>query len=225
MTAVDTALGLRADPAGCAVSVQGLCLRTSRGTVFEGVSFDAAAGQVVAIAGASGTGRTALLLALSGRMKFKSGVVAIDGREFRNASGAVRKLSTFGPGHSIGQLEYGLKAREEARRAVWLAGKRARLSAGEVMELAGLEVNDPILIRDMSALQTARFAIACAFADRVPLVFIDDVGYGVPAHRHLELWDLIVECTRRTGSTVIASTLEPKPAEGRADVICGMGSE
>lgn len=56
-------------PHGAAVKAEDFGLKGPRGWVFRGVGIDAAPGSLIAVEGPSGSGRTCLLLALTGRMK------------------------------------------------------------------------------------------------------------------------------------------------------------
>lgn len=64
---------------GADVRAEGLGLRGPRGWAFRGVTVDAEPGSLIAIEGPSGSGRTCLLLALTGRMKPTEGVAAVGG--------------------------------------------------------------------------------------------------------------------------------------------------
>ncbi len=56
-------------PHGAAVKAENFGLKGPRGWVFRGVGLDAGPGSLIAVEGPSGSGRTCLLLALTGRMK------------------------------------------------------------------------------------------------------------------------------------------------------------
>ncbi len=62
------------------LSVRGLRRSIVDRVVYEGVSFDVAAGETVVVRGPSGSGKTLLLRALSGLDPVESGSVSLDGR-------------------------------------------------------------------------------------------------------------------------------------------------
>src|SRR5689334_4445301 len=62
------------------VSAHGLGLRTRRGWVFRDVTLDVAPGELRALTGPAGSGRTSLLLALAGRFKITDGRLERHGR-------------------------------------------------------------------------------------------------------------------------------------------------
>jgi ABC-2 type transport system ATP-binding protein len=57
------------------VSARGLGVHTRRGWVFRDVDLDVAPGELIALVGAAGSGRTSLLLALAGRFKVTAGTL------------------------------------------------------------------------------------------------------------------------------------------------------
>ena len=60
-------------PHGASLSAEGFGLKGPRGWAFRGVEFSAGPGSLVAVEGPSGSGRTCLLLALTGRMRSTAG--------------------------------------------------------------------------------------------------------------------------------------------------------
>jgi len=62
-------MGLPPTAAGVAVHAAGFGLKGPRDWAFRGVGFEAEPGSLIAVEGPSGSGRTCLLLALTGRMK------------------------------------------------------------------------------------------------------------------------------------------------------------
>ncbi|HEY4458845.1 MAG TPA: ATP-binding cassette domain-containing protein, partial [Pseudonocardiaceae bacterium] len=65
-------LPLAAEPV---VNARQLSLRTKRGWVFRDVDLDLAEGELLAVAGPAGSGRSMLLLTLAGRAKPSSGTL------------------------------------------------------------------------------------------------------------------------------------------------------
>ncbi|NEC09105.1 ATP-binding cassette domain-containing protein, partial [Streptomyces sp. SID7909] len=63
-------------PHGAAVTAEDLGLEGPRGWAFRGVSLRAEPGALIAVEGPSGSGRTCLLLALTGRMRPTEGEAA-----------------------------------------------------------------------------------------------------------------------------------------------------
>ncbi|MFD7576041.1 ATP-binding cassette domain-containing protein, partial [Streptomyces sp. NPDC059810] len=92
-------------PHGAAVVVDGFGLRGPRGWAFREVSFRAGPGTLVAIEGPSGSGRTCLLLALTGRMKAKEGTAEVGGLPLPKKMAAVRRISALGHVPGVSELD------------------------------------------------------------------------------------------------------------------------
>ncbi len=82
------------------VSARGLVVRPETGAApaLRGVSFDIAAGEIVAICGAAGSGKSTLLTTILGLHTPESGAVAIDGRDLRGVeTGGYRTQVAYAP--------------------------------------------------------------------------------------------------------------------------------
>jgi branched-chain amino acid transport system ATP-binding protein len=75
------------------LDVQDLDVRYGRVHAVRGVSLNVAAGQVVAVVGANGAGKSSLLRAILGVEKASGGKVLLDGKDITNASTAERVKS------------------------------------------------------------------------------------------------------------------------------------
>ncbi|MGW4974106.1 ATP-binding cassette domain-containing protein, partial [Streptomyces albidoflavus] len=95
-------------------------LKGPRGWVFREVTVEAAPGSVVALTGASGTGRTCLLLALTGRMKLTEGEARIGGLRLRKQAAAIRRTAALAHVPGVDDLEPSLTVGEHLRERVLL---------------------------------------------------------------------------------------------------------
>lgn len=92
-------------PHGAAVVADGFGLKGPRGWAFREVSFRAEPGALVAIEGPSGSGRTCLLLALTGRMRAKEGTAEVGGLALPRKMAAVRRISALGQVPGVSELD------------------------------------------------------------------------------------------------------------------------
>ena len=80
---------------GVAVTAEEFGLKGPRGWAFRGIGLDAEPGALIAVEGVSGSGRTCLLLALTGRMKASEGTAAVGGARLPKQLAAVRQAERF----------------------------------------------------------------------------------------------------------------------------------
>ncbi len=70
--------------AKCAIRVRGLTKRFGPQLVFENLDLDVLNGEILGIAGGSGTGKSVLLRTILGLLPFEAGTVEVFGKNFRS---------------------------------------------------------------------------------------------------------------------------------------------
>ncbi len=98
--------------AGVGVTARGLGLEGPRGWAFRDVSFEADPGSLIAVEGPSGSGRTCLLLALTGRMKATEGTAEVGGAGLPKQLGAARQVSALAHVPGVTDLDPALTVAE-----------------------------------------------------------------------------------------------------------------
>ncbi|MFF1283687.1 ATP-binding cassette domain-containing protein [Streptomyces sp. NPDC058299] len=211
--------------AGADIRAGGLGLKGPRGWAFRDITVDAEPGSLVAIEGPSGSGRTCLLLALTGRMKPTEGVAAVGGLKLPRHMAALRRVSAVAnvagvtdpePALTVGehlrersllQRRFGDSLREllnpRARRA-----HEARLRVDAALAAAGLDLESlpkgsRTAVRDLERLEELRLSVALALIGRPRLLGVDDVDMKLSDAERAEVWDLLRSLTR-AGTTVLA---------------------
>ncbi|MGA5349444.1 ATP-binding cassette domain-containing protein [Streptomyces griseoincarnatus] len=221
------------DPSGLAVVADGLGLKGPRGWAFRDVSADAGPGALIAVAGPSGTGRTCLLLALTGRMRPTEGRAAVGGMELPRRMAAVRRRSALAHVTGVTDLDPALTVAEHLReqelllrrfgdalpRPRQLLRPRAerrrerRRHIDEALATAGLDLaalpkRERTAVRDLERVEALRLALALALLGRPRLLGIDDADLKLSAAEREEVWGLLRSVTG-TGVTVLAVCSEP----------------
>ncbi|MGP3988500.1 ATP-binding cassette domain-containing protein [Streptomyces sp. 3N207] len=219
---------------GAAVSAEDFGLDGPRGPVFGGVGFSAEAGSLIAVTGPSGSGRTCLLLALTGRMKASSGHAKVAGHPLPKRLAAVRRISALGPVPGVNDLDPALTVTEQLRERVLLqrrfdsplrallrprkeraAASRARLEAA--LGTAGLDLDalprgGRTVVRDLDRPTELRLSVALALLGEPRLLAVDDVDLKLSESERKDAWGLL-RTVAEQGTTVLAVCSEP-PAEG-----------
>ena len=201
------------------VSARGLGLRTRRGWVFRNVDLDVQTGELVALTGPSGSGRTSLLLALAGRFVTNHGTLE---RRGSAALGYVPDVSEPEPGLTVAEhveerlLLCGSRTAptegpgasgKSAGRARWRRRYRRDLVVAALQDYPG----DPDeLVRNLGAYHRHLLGLALARIDGPRLVVVDDADADLSAIERAELWTRLRALTD-DGVAVIAACREIDP--------------
>ena len=184
----------------------------------DGLSFDIAGGEIVAVLGPSGSGKSTLLLCLAGILLADDGDVRYRGRSLASVSDAVRtrlRRDDFGFVFQFGQLVPELTALDNVSLPLRLAGLRRRDAIGRAREfLASLGVDDVAEKRagEMSGGQAQRVAVARALVSRPRVIFADEPTGSLDSTNGELVMELLVSTARRQGSSIVLVTHEPQVA-------------
>ncbi|MFF8274806.1 ATP-binding cassette domain-containing protein [Streptomyces lateritius] len=213
------------EPHGAAVVADGFGLKGPRGWVFREVGLRAEPGSLVAIEGPSGSGRTCLLLALTGRMKPHEGYAEVAGLRLPRKMAAVRRMSALGPVPGVSDLDPAFTVAEHLRERALLqrrydgsvrallrrpaertATTRARIE--EALERAGLDLDtlpkaERTSVRDLERLEALRLSVALALIGRPRLLALDDADLKLSDDDRTEAWTLL-RSIADAGTTVLA---------------------
>lgn len=181
----------------------GLGLR-GRDWVFRDVSLTLPAGVVAAVAGPAGSGRSMLLLALSGRATPTAGRLTVAGRAERHR---IRQLVAVARITGAVQLEPDLRVRDHVREARLLGPGDHEWAA----DLVGLRADGYAHVADLPAVEATLLALALAAAGRPRALVLDDLDAGVRAADRDRLWRAL-HAVADAGIAVIVSVLDAASA-------------
>ena len=158
--------------ASAGLFVRGLAVTYGDLRAVDGVNLEVAAGEVVALLGASGSGKSSLLRAVAGLEDVAGGEVAWDGRSMVRVPVHKRGFGLmFQDGQLFehrdvgGNIAYGLSGLPRAQR-----GERVR----EMLELVGLPGFERRRVTTLSGGQAQRVALARALAPAPRLLLLDE---------------------------------------------------
>ncbi|MFH8436318.1 ATP-binding cassette domain-containing protein [Streptomyces sp. NPDC018007] len=212
-------------PHGAAVVAESLGLKGPRGWVFRDVTFSAAPGTLVAVEGPSGSGRTCLLLALTGRMRPTEGRAETGGLRLPRQAAAVRAIAALGPVPMVSELDPAFTVAEHLRERALMQGRygatlrgllrpraerraAARARIDETLEAVGLDVTalpkaERTSVRDLERLEALRLSVALALIGRPRLLAVDDADLKLSDAERDRAWALL-RSVADSGTTVLA---------------------
>jgi ABC-2 type transport system ATP-binding protein len=205
------------EPNGVVVRTTDLGARTGRGWVYRDVTCTVREGEVGAICGPAGSGRTSLLLTVAARMAFSTGSLTVCGVELPGDASAVRARVAVARAGGAAELEPELRVRDHlVERGTHDHDRDARFD--KACGRLGLAVSRESLVGDLDAGQTTLLCVALALLDEPAVVLLDDLDRGLPAADQTVLWQRVRSLTEEA-VTVLAVTTDPVPARGWADVV------
>jgi phospholipid/cholesterol/gamma-HCH transport system ATP-binding protein len=165
------------------LSARGIVNRFGRQTVHDGIDLDVKAGEVLGVAGGSGSGKSVLLRTLTGLRRPDAGEVTVAGRPVDRLVDA-DKAFLFGVLFQQGALFSSLTVAQNVMLPLAMhsdldAAERERIAAMK-LELSGLEAKDGAKFpAELSGGMVKRAAIARALALDPALLFLDEPTSGL----------------------------------------------
>jgi ABC-2 type transport system ATP-binding protein len=182
------------------VRAAGIVKRFGEREALRGVSFEAAAGELVAIIGPNGAGKTTLLSILAG-------IAKADGGEVETPAGEVGWVP------QQAALYRRLTVEENLLLFARLEGHEdPRGSVEEMLELTGLRERRGEIVARLSGGNQQRINIAIGLLARPAVLLLDEPSVGLDPRQRARLWEFVSGLAGR-GTTVIFSTHDIQEAE------------
>ncbi|MFF7698326.1 ATP-binding cassette domain-containing protein [Streptomyces lydicus] len=223
-------------PHGAAVTAAGFGLKGPRGWAFRNIDLAAGPGALIAVQGPSGSGRTCLLLALTGRMKPAEGTAEVGGLPLPKKMAAVRAASALAHVPGVAELDPALTVGEHLRERALLQGRfggslrallrprrerraEARALVDGALDAAGLDPESlpkgiRTSVRDLERLEALRLSVALAMVGGPRLLAVDDTDLKLSDEERAAAWAML-RGLAAAGTTVLAVCSEP-PEGGKA---------
>ncbi len=207
------------------LAVEGFGVRGPRGWAFREVGFTAEPGTLTAVEGPSGSGRTSLLLALTGRMRATEGRAEVGALRLPAQAAAVRRISALAHVPGVTDLEPALTVAEHlherallqrrfggslrsllrprAERATAAALLRERALGRAGLGLEALPKGSRTAVRDLERIEALRLSVALALIGEPRLLAVDDLGLKLSASEVEAAWRMLA-AVAEDGTTVVA---------------------
>ena len=200
--------------------IQARGLRKSFGPTdaLRGIDLDIQRGEVVAVMGPSGSGKSSLLHCLAGVVLPDSGTVSVGGTVITALSEARRsalRLKEFGFVFQFGQLLPDLTAVDNVTIPLLLGGMKRRqalTAARGWLDRLGLEVAADQLPGELSGGEAQRVAIARALVTQPSVLFADEPTGSLDSLAAENVLTAMLELVRKAGTTLVMITHDPRTA-------------
>lgn len=201
-------------PAGTAV-IEAHAVRRRYAGGFEavsGISFSVPRGELFALLGTNGAGKTSTVELLEGLAVPDAGTVRVLGHDPYRERGAVRART--GVMLQEGGFPSDLTVTETVR--MWAACTSGARPVGEVLEVVGLTGRARVRVKQLSGGERRRLDLGLALVARPEVLFLDEPTTGLDAEGRRDTWEL-VRSLRDGGTTVLLTTHHLEEAEALAD--------
>ncbi|MER6136758.1 ABC transporter ATP-binding protein [Streptomyces sp. NPDC001815] len=190
-------------------------LRRVYGGEFEavrGVSFTVGPGELFALLGTNGAGKTSTVELMEGLAPPSGGQVRVLGHDPYTERAKVRPR--IGVMLQEGGFSSELTVAETVR--MWAGCTSGARPESEALSLVGLTRRAGVRVKQLSGGEKRRLDLACAVLGRPEVLFLDEPTTGLDAEGRQETWELVRQL-RETGTTVVLTTHYLEEAEGLAD--------
>ena len=201
------------------LSIEGLTVSYGTTRVLDQVSLSAQRGEMIALLGSSGCGKTTLLRSIAGFVLPDSGAIRVDGKEITRLPPEARETAMMFQSYALwphmsvaDNIGYGLRMRNWKKDAI-----AARVA--EMLKLLQLEGFGPRQVTQLSGGQRQRVALGRALAVDPRLLLLDEPMSNLDYKVRLELRHELRALQQRIGITAVYVTHDREEALTLADRI------
>lgn len=201
---------IRAIPAGTnIIEAHGLELKTILGCPYSGIDLSIKQGDVFAIRGRNGAGKTALLLTLAGRMKFTGGSLTVLGHELPREANDVQHrvgLALFDGLNDLPETQlvrYAVSAEFELYERT--LSKQDVADYLDEWKLSGIGDKR---IRELTRDELVHLGGALAWAGHPDIIVVDDIESQLTKDQSTAIMNDFLSLARKRNVTILVGVLE-----------------
>lgn len=205
------------------IQVHNLSYAVGKRTILEGVSFDVYPGEIFAVMGLSGTGKTTLLRLLSGLIRPTDGSIVLLGEEMRGMpEGDLNRMrAQMGFVFQYGALFDSLTVQQNVGFYLYehtnLPAAKIRATVGEKLKEVGMAGTEDLFPAEISGGMQKRVGIARALVGDPALLLYDEPTSGLDPVIAATIDELIVHLRKTLGVTEIIVSHDVRSVMRMAD--------
>lgn len=208
------------------IQTRGLSLKTAGGPVYRDAELAIERGQLAALFGSEGCGKTSLMLTLAGRMRFTGGEARVFGFDLRKQHAKVRAISNITLIERANDVTVNSRLSDILAAELQVVGKSGRKAkVAEYLQHWQLEGLAGTRFCDLDSFDRKRFDIALAYAGDPELLMVDDIQAGLTQHQSIRLMKALKGLARSKGTTILVGLNEYEVARyADAVAVCSQGA-
>ena len=194
------------------LSCENLELELEKKKILKNISLEVRSGEILALLGESGCGKSSLLKAMLGLYPLSKGKIFFQGKEIQNLPSHKRGISVvfqdlrLFPHLNVGEnVGFSLELQKVPK-----AERKKRVE--ELLKLVQLEGYSERRIDSLSGGQMQRVAIARALAMNENILFLDEPFSALDPNLRREMGDFLLELQRKENLTVVLVTHDQEEA-------------
>jgi ABC-2 type transport system ATP-binding protein len=200
-----------------AIQVKGLQKSYKELHVLKGVDFEVDKGNIFALLGSNGAGKTTIVKILTTLLKQDGGTAAVNGFDVASKPDDVRQsISLTGQFAAVDEILTGRENLVMIARLRHL--KNPRQIADDLLNRFGLTDAADRRVSTYSGGMRRRLDIAMSLVGKPQLIFLDEPTNGLDPEARIEVWKTVKELANN-GTTVLLTTQYLEEAEQLADRI------
>lgn len=200
-----------------AIQVKGLEKSYKKTEVLKGVDFKVLSGEIFALLGSNGAGKTTIIKILSTLLKADSGSASVYGFDAFRQPGKVREsISLTGQFAAVDEILTGRENLIMIAKLRHLANPRQ--VADDLLKRFGLTDAADRRVSTYSGGMGRRLDIAMSLVGTPAVIFLDEPTTGLDPEGRIEVWNTVKELANN-GTTVLLTTQYLEEAEQLADQI------
>ncbi len=191
------------------MQARGLELKTLSGYAYRGVDLEVGRGQVAALRGRNGSGKTALLLTLAGRMKSTGGTLKVGGFELPRQRRRVERNVGLALFSGLNELQESLTVAYAIGSEFELYGRSPRREhVVPYLREWGLEDVANVRVKDLTAEKLTEVGVALAFAGKPDAIVVDDIEDQLTMSQSSGLMELLLRAARERNVAIVVGVIE-----------------
>ena len=207
------------------VVARDLELKTPLGCPYSGINLDIKQGQVYVLRGRSGSGKTALLLTIAGRMIPTKGMLRVLGFKLPRQMGKVQKRVGLAFFEGLNELDDTQRVHRAVAAEFELHGRKPdkKVIANYIADWYLDTVADK-RVSELDEQMMVRLGVALAWVGHPDIIVVDDIETGLTKTQSIEIMDRLFRQARQRNVTFVVGALE-RDLAAMADAAYYLGGE